>query len=161
MTDLFLLLLMPAGGDDLQGIKRGIMELADLILVNKADGPLEAAAGRTAADYAHALRLMQPRHRAWNAEVLRCSALTGAGIEEICAKTDAFGQALLASGELTDQRRSQAVLWFNRELSHAVMDRLAADTDLAQRLQALERQVADGTVTPGIAARRILASWQM
>ncbi len=80
MTDLFLLLLMPAAGDDLQGIKRGIMELADLILVNKADGPLEAAAGRTAADYAHALRLMQPRHRAWNAEVLRCSALTGAGI---------------------------------------------------------------------------------
>ncbi|HVZ02792.1 MAG TPA: methylmalonyl Co-A mutase-associated GTPase MeaB [Dongiaceae bacterium] len=160
MTDLFLLLLMPAAGDDLQGIKRGIMELADLILINKADGALEAAAGRTAADYAHALRLMQPRHRAWNAEVLRCSALTGAGIAAACDKVQAFGRALQESGELTAQRRSQAVLWFNRELSLAVMDRLAGDPDLAQRFKALERQVAEGAVTPGAAARRILASWR-
>jgi len=160
MTDLFLLLLMPAAGDDLQGIKRGIMELADLILVNKADGALEASAGRTAADYAHALRLMQPRHRAWNAEVLRCSALTGAGIAEIYTKVEAFGSALRESGELVEQRRNQAVLWFNRELSLAVLDRLAANADLAQRFKTLERQVADGAVTPGAAARRILATWQ-
>jgi LAO/AO transport system kinase len=159
MTDLFMLLLMPAAGDDLQGIKRGIMELADLILVNKADGALEAAAGRTAADYAHALRLMQPRHRAWNAEVLRCSALTGTGIAEICAKVEAFDSALRDSGERAAQRRDQAVLWFNRELGLALMDRLAADADLARQLQSLERQVAEGVLTPGAAARRILASW--
>jgi LAO/AO transport system kinase len=160
MTDLFMLLLMPSAGDDLQGIKRGVMELADLILINKADGALEAAAGRTAADYAHALRLMQPRHRAWNAEVLRCSALTGAGIAEICAKVEAFGEALRGSGELAAQRRSQAVLWFNRELGLALMDRLAGDADLAQRLKALERKVAEGAMTPSAAARRILAAWQ-
>jgi LAO/AO transport system kinase len=160
MTDLFMLLLMPAAGDDLQGIKRGIMELADLLLINKADGDLEAAAGRTAADYAHALRLMQPRHRAWNAEVLRCSALTGAGIAEICAKVEAFGSAVGDSGELAAQRRHQAVLWFNRELSLAVMDRLAADPDLARRLEGLERQVAEGAITPSAAARQILASWR-
>jgi LAO/AO transport system kinase len=135
------------------------MELADLLLVNKADGALEAAAGRTAADYGHALRLMQPRHRAWNAEVLRCSALTGAGIAEICAKVEAFDIALRDSGERAAQRRDQAVLWFNRELSLAVMDRLAADADLARQLQSLERQVAEGVLTPGAAARRILASW--
>jgi LAO/AO transport system kinase len=160
MTDLFMLLLMPSAGDDLQGIKRGIMELADLILVNKADSVLEAAAGRTAADYAHALRLMQPRHRAWNAEVLRCSALTGAGIAEICAKVEAFGAALRQSGELAAQRRSQSVLWFNRELSLAVLDRLAADPDLAQRLERLERRVSEGTITPSAAARQILDSWR-
>ncbi|MES1150883.1 MAG: methylmalonyl Co-A mutase-associated GTPase MeaB [Dongia sp.] len=161
MTDLFMLLLMPSAGDDLQGIKRGIMELADLLLVNKADGVLEAAAGRTAADYAHALRLMQSRHQAWSTEVLRCSALTGAGIDEICAKVEAFGVAVRRSGELAAQRRAQAVLWFNRELGLAVMDRLAADADLARRLSALERQVAEGSVTPSAAARRILSAWHV
>jgi LAO/AO transport system kinase len=155
-----LLLLMPAGGDDLQGIKRGIMELADLIVVNKSDGDLEAAAGRTTADYAHALRLMQPRHKAWSAEVLKCSAASGAGIGEACEKVEAFGNALRESGELAEQRRNQAVLWFNRELSLAVMDRLAEDADLARRLGALERQVAEGDITPGAAARRVLAAWR-
>ncbi len=159
MTDLFMLLLMPAAGDDLQGIKRGIMELADLLLVNKSDGALEAAAGLTAADYAHALRLMQPRHRAWQAEVIRCSALTGTGIVEVCARVEAFAEALRGSGELAAQRRSQAVLWFNRELGLALMDRLAADPELAQRLSSLEQKVASGAITPGAAARQILAAW--
>jgi LAO/AO transport system kinase len=161
MTDLFMLLLMPSAGDDLQGIKRGIMELADLILINKSDGGLEAAAGRTAADYAHALRLLQPRHRTWNAEVLRCSALTGAGIDAVCAKVGAFQSALRDSGELEAQRRSQAVLWFNRELGQMLMERLAEDPDLAQRLQAMESDVALGKVTPGAAARGILSSWRV
>ena len=160
MTDLFMLLLMPSGGDDLQGIKRGIMELADLLIVNKADGALEAAASRTAADYAHALRLMQPRHRAWTAEVLRCSALTGAGIAEICAKVEAFRAALAGSGELAAQRHDQAVLAFNRELGLALQERLAADPAIAARLGALEREVAAGAVTPAAAARRILDSWR-
>jgi len=157
MTDLFMLLLMPAAGDDLQGIKRGIMELADLILINKADGALEAAAGRTAADYAHTLRLMQPRHRAWSAEVLRCSALTGAGIDEVCAKAEAFGDALRESGELMAHRRDQAILAFNRELGLSIIDRLASAPMLAQALHATERRVAEGIVTPAAAAREILA----
>jgi LAO/AO transport system kinase len=156
MTDLFMLLLMPAAGDDLQGIKRGIMELADLLLVNKADGALEAAAGRTAADYAHALRLMQPRHQAWSPEVLRCSALTGAGIAEACDQVDAFGAAVRASGELAGQRRSQSVLWFNRELSFAVLEQLTSDAEVGRRLKKLETQVAEGRVTPSAAARQIL-----
>jgi LAO/AO transport system kinase len=160
MTDLFMLLLMPSAGDDLQGIKRGIMELSDLILVNKADGALEAAAGRTAADYAHALRLMQPRHRSWNAEVMCCSALKGTGIDVVRGKAEAFGDALRASGELAAQRRGQAVRWFNRELGFALMDRLAADADLAQRLQALEQEVSGGEITPSAAARQILDAWR-
>ena len=158
MTDLFMLLLMPSAGDDLQGIKRGIMELADLLLINKADGTLEAAAGRTAADYAHALRLMQPRHKAWSAEVLRCSALTGAGIAEVSDRVEAFATALRASGELAAQRRGQSVLWFNRELGLAALEHLLANSEVGRRLKMLEGQVADGRLTPNAAARQILAA---
>ncbi|MBM3347404.1 MAG: methylmalonyl Co-A mutase-associated GTPase MeaB, partial [Betaproteobacteria bacterium] len=80
MTDMFVLLLLPAGGDELQGIKRGIVELADLVVVNKADGPLEAAAGRAAADYRNAVHYLRPRSRNWQVEVETCSALEGRGI---------------------------------------------------------------------------------
>ncbi len=156
MTDMFLLLLLPAAGDDLQGIKRGIMELADLVIVNKSDGALEAAAGRTAADYAHALRLMQPRHRAWKAEVLRCSALSGQGIAEIAAKVEVFRAAVSESGELASHRRAQASLWFQRELSLAAMERLAEDPELARMLVEQEKRVAKGKATPAGAARHIM-----
>jgi LAO/AO transport system kinase len=159
MVDLFLLLLAPGGGDDLQGIKRGIMELADLILVNKADGALEAAAGRTAADYTHALRLMQPRFRAWNAEVLQISALTGAGIAKVGEKAEAFRAALEKSGELAARRRDQAGLWFNRELGLTVIERLSADAVLSQQLATLEAKVRTGEVAPGTAARQVLDAW--
>jgi LAO/AO transport system kinase len=156
MTDMFLLLLLPAAGDDLQGIKRGIMELADLVIVNKSDGSLEAAAGRTAADYTHALRLMQPRHRAWAAEVLRCSALSGQGIAEIAAKTEAFRKALTRSGELSAHRRAQAGVWFQRELSLATMERLAENPDLARLLAEQEVRVAKDRASPAGAARKIV-----
>jgi LAO/AO transport system kinase len=157
MTDLFLLLLMPAGGDDLQGIKRGIMELADLIIVNKSDGALEAAASRTDADYGHALRLMQPRHQAWTAEVLRCSALNGTGITEIVRKADDFRAALTESGEINSQRRDQATVWFNRELGFSIIERLAEEPAMAELLRKLERRVAEGTIAPAAAARQIVA----
>jgi LAO/AO transport system kinase len=156
MTDLFLLLLMPAGGDDLQGIKRGIMELADLIVVNKSDGDLAAAAGRTAADYAHALRLMQPRYRGWSAEVMRCSALTHAGIAEIAARIAAFRDAVTASGERAARRRDQATLWFHRELALAAVEHMNARPGLAAALRAVEAEVAAGTTAPAAAARRIV-----
>ena len=156
MTDMFLLLLMPAGGDDLQGIKRGIMELADLIVVNKSDGALEVAAGRTAADYTHALRLMQPRHRAWTTEVVRCSALTGQGIAEILAKIEAFRTALTQSGELMAHRQAQAGLWFQRELGLSILERLAEDADLSKNLAEVERRVLHGKTSPAGAARQVV-----
>ena len=83
LVDLFLLVASPAGGDELQGIKRGIMELADLIVVNKADGDLAAAAGRAASDLRHAVHLLRPKRPGWEVAVLTCSALTGAGIAEL------------------------------------------------------------------------------
>jgi LAO/AO transport system kinase len=156
MTDMFLLLLLPAAGDDLQGIKRGIMELADLVIVNKSDGALEPAAMRTASDYAHALRLMQPRHRGWTAEVLRCSALKGDGIADVAAKAEAFATAMAESGELAAHRRAQASLWFQRELSLSALERLAEDPDLAKLLAEQESRVAKGKAAPASAARQIV-----
>src|SRR5260370_23243501 len=82
MVDMFIVLLLPAGGDDLQGIKRGVIELADLIVVNKADGDLLAAARRAASDYQHALRMLRSPTAGWTPEVATCSALTGAGVVE-------------------------------------------------------------------------------
>ena len=104
MVDLFVLLVSPGGGDELQGIKRGIMELADLVMVNKADGDLAPAAGRTRADYASAVHLLRPKWQAWATEVLAVSALTGAGIDEVWEAIERFCAAVGADGELARAR---------------------------------------------------------
>lgn len=159
MVDMFLLLLLPSGGDDLQGIKRGIMELADLVIVNKADGDLAAAARRTAADYANALRLMHPRHRAWTTEVVQCSALQGTGMADIWDKVMSFQSQMSASGELTARRRDQARTWLWRELSESLVESLKAHPGVAERLALLEQRVIAGKTTPAAAARDLLAQF--
>lgn len=159
MVDLFLLLLLPGGGDDLQGIKRGIMELADLIVVNKADGDFKAAAERSATDVANALGLMQPLHKAWRAEVLRCSALKGDGIADIWGRAEAFAAALTKSGELKARRRNQAKAWLWHELSDSLMDALTADPAVAAQLGALEAKVASAKMAPATAARLLLTEF--
>lgn len=159
MVDLFLLLLLPGGGDDLQGIKRGIMELADLLVINKADGDFKAAAERSAADVANALGLMQPLHKAWRPEVLRCSALKGTGIPEIWDRAQAFAEALGKSGELKARRRAQAKAWLWHELSDSLMDALKAHAGVAARLGELEAKVGAGKMAPATAARVLLAAF--
>lgn len=159
MIDLFLLLLLPGGGDDLQGIKRGIMELADLVVVNKADGDLAPAAERSAADVANALRLMQPLHKAWQPEVLRCSALKNIGIEAVWDRTQAFAEALGGSGELPARRRAQAKSWLWHELSDNLLETLKAHPVVAERLVELEAKVAAGKMAPATAARQVLAAF--
>lgn len=159
LVDMFLLLLLPAGGDDLQGIKRGIMELADLVLVNKADGDLKPAAVRTAADYANALRLMHPLHRAWTAEVLTLSALHGEGLVAVWDKVLDFQRRMQESGELALRRRDQARAWLWRELSDSLLDLLKNKPGMAERLAALEAKVVNGKTTPGAAAREVLAQF--
>ncbi|WP_374314561.1 methylmalonyl Co-A mutase-associated GTPase MeaB [Dongia sp.] len=159
MVDLFLLLLLPGAGDDLQGIKRGIMELADLIVVNKADGDFMAAAERSAADVANALGLMQPRHAGWRPEVLRCSALKNQGIDAIWARTQAFAAALSQSGAFDAQRREQAKAWLWHELSDSLLEALKADPHVAAKLGSLEAKVGAGKMAPGTAARELLAGF--
>jgi LAO/AO transport system kinase len=159
MTDMFLLLLSPGGGDDLQGVKRGVMELADLLIVNKADGDLAAAAERTASDYAHALRLMHALHADWQPSVVKCSALKGEGMEVVWSKVQAFRKATAKSGEFESRRRDQAKNWLWQEVSEGLVERLKSDPDLADQLARLEVKVGQGKASPAAAARSLLSSF--
>ncbi len=157
MVDMFLLILPPAAGDELQGLKRGIVELADLILVNKADGALIDHARRAAADYANALRLIRPPHPEWPVQVRAVSALTGDGIAAVWEDVARFREALQASGAWTRQRAEQArhALW--AEIGDALLERFRAAPPVATRLAAAECDVTAGRRTPAAAARLLLA----
>ncbi len=160
MTDMFLLLLVPGGGDDLQGIKRGIVELADLVLVNKADGDLAAAAGRAASDYADALRLIRPRNASWRVRVQICSALEGRGIAEAWEAVKAFRQSGTASGELQARRARQASAWMWREAADGVVDALRADPGVREQVARLEADVASGKVLSAAAAEQLISTFR-
>jgi LAO/AO transport system kinase len=156
MVDLFALLVSPGGGDELQGIKRGIMELADLVIVNKADGDLAAAAGRTRADYASAVHLLRPKWEAWATEVLAVSALTGTGIDEVWTAIGRFCAAVGSDGELARARAEQATAWLWSEIGDTLLDRFRADPVVAEALPGVEAEVASGHLAPTRAARRLL-----
>ncbi|QGG95837.1 methylmalonyl Co-A mutase-associated GTPase MeaB [Actinomarinicola tropica] len=156
LVDVFTLLVAPGGGDDLQGIKRGIMELADVVVVNKADGDLEQTAGRTAADYRNALGLMRPRVAGIEPKVLTASALKGHGIDETWAALCHVHDQLSGSGALDDLRRGQAVAWMWSEVQDAVIDAARRDGHAADRASRIEDEVADGRRTPTSGAREIL-----
>jgi LAO/AO transport system kinase len=156
MVDMFLLLQSPGGGDELQGIKRGIMEMADLIVVNKADGALEKPAKMAQAEYIGALGLMRPKSPNWTPEVLLASALKNIGITEIWDAICTFEQRMVDSGELLGNRARQATSWMWSEIGEGLMDRFKADKAVADRLPGLEKQVADGQITPSAAAAELL-----
>lgn len=157
LTDMFLLILPPAAGDELQGLKRGIIELADLVLINKADGALKEHAQRAAADYANALRLIRPRVPAWQPPVRAISALTGAGVTAVWDDVARFRAALEAGGDWARHRAKQAraALW--TEIGDALQARFRAAPAVAARLPEVEREVMAGARTPADAARLLLA----
>ena len=157
MSDIFVLLLAPAGGDELQGVKRGIMEIADVILVNKADGDLKAAAERTRADYAGALRLMRkrPQDPPGFPLAMCVSALTGAGLPEAMARFEELADWRRQHGFWAARRAEQARGWFQEELRAGVLAMLERPEIQADLAQAAE-DVANGRLTPPHAARRIL-----
>jgi LAO/AO transport system kinase len=156
MVDVFVLLLAPGAGDDLQGVKRGIVELADVVVVNKADGDLAAAAERTAADYANALHFLRSRTEGWEVRVERASALLGEGIDRVWSAIEAHEAMLKASGVLGARRADQAREWMWSEVTDGLLDALAADPAVAAETAALEADVRAGTVSPAAAAQRIL-----
>ena len=155
MVDCFVLVIAPGGGDELQGIKRGIVELADLVVVNKADGDLAAVATATASDYAAALHLVRPRSDAWTPRVLTCSALEHRGIDDLWKAVEEFASAT-AGTEQETRRREQARAWMRDELADSVLERLHADDATAAAADALEADVAEGRIAPTTAARRLL-----
>jgi LAO/AO transport system kinase len=158
MTDVFVLLLAPAGGDELQGVKRGVMEMADLILVNKADGALEPEARRTCAEYGGALRLMRPKpgDPPDYPRAACVSALTGAGLAEAWAAVEALAAARRAGGAFAARRRAQAERWFADALEAALIARLGGDPAVAARRAELARAVAEGRLAPEAAAEALL-----
>ncbi len=158
LVDLFLLLL-PGGGDELQGLKRGIVELADILAINKADGELEAAAGRAAAEYANAVRLLPPGHEGWQPPVLTCSAKTGTGIAEVWAEIARFREAFGPGGAIADKRARQAQAWMWNEISETLMARFKAHPEVAEQLTALGDKVRAGILTPAAAARALMATF--
>ncbi len=159
MTDMLVLLLLPGGGDELQGIKRGIVELADLILVNKADGEMKDAAQRAAADYRNALRLLRARDPDWEVPVDTCSALTGAGIAAAWQHMDDYRQRQLSSGSLAERRRSQSLAWLKSETAERLISLLEADPDSNKLMADLQVQVADGGMLPSVAAEQLVAAF--
>jgi len=156
MVDVFLLLLAPAGGDELQGIKRGVMELADIIVINKADGDLIPVAKRAAAEYRGAVSLMRPKSKYWTPKVMTASALAKIGIEDLWELIGKYRDARSAEGELAAQRAEQAAAWMWSELDESLMNRLKSNEKVAARLGNMEADVKAGKVSPTAAARELL-----
>ena len=163
MVDVFLLLLAPGGGDELQGLKKGIVELADILVVNKADGALAAAAARMQAEYSGALGLLRPASPRWTPVVLACSALEGGGIAEVWRTVEdhraALGPDDGVSGGIAGRRAQQSRAWMWSEIGAGLMAAFRADTEVAALAETLEAEVARGATTPHTAARRLLAAF--
>ena len=155
MTDLYMLLVQPGAGDELQGIKRGVMERADIVVVTKADGALEGPAAHAKADFEAALSL-HAGEGPWTPCVIACSSLEGTGLDEIAEAVERHRAAMAKEGALEAKRAAQAGAWLWREVEDSLITALRADERLAPAVAALEAEVAAQTLTPGAAARRIV-----
>jgi LAO/AO transport system kinase len=155
MTDFFLVLMIPGAGDELQGLKKGIVELADMIAVNKADGDNVARARLAAADYRAALNILAPHSENWSPPVLTYSALTGDGIALLWEQIVAHKEKMTASGELSQRRREQQVKWMWSMLEERLTARLRSDPAVRGKLKAAEAAVAAGRLAPTLAVEEI------
>ncbi|HEY0839216.1 MAG TPA: methylmalonyl Co-A mutase-associated GTPase MeaB [Vulgatibacter sp.] len=156
MVDFFLVLMLAGAGDELQGIKKGILELADCIAINKADGPNLQRANRAALEYQAALHYVRPTSPNWSPPVLTCSALSGHGLDSIWEKIVAHREALTASGELEARRRDQKLRWMWSMIDEGLRGALLGVPGMPERIAALESAVREARTTPALAARAIL-----
>ncbi len=156
MVDLFMLLLLPGGGDELQGIKKGISEIADLLVVNKADGEMARAASAAASEYKSALRMLRPASKTWRPPVLTCSALESRGIETVWETIADYREKMTETGELARRRAEQARTWMWNEVEETLLQAFKDHPGVAERLPSLERAVTEGRTPPAAAARELL-----
>ena len=156
MTDFFLLLMLAGAGDELQGIKRGIIEMVDGMAITKADGDNRRAAARARVEYAGALHLFPASADGWTPRVLTCSALDGEGIEEVWAMVLEHRAMLTSSGHLAERRRGQAREWLHELILSGLRDMLRTDARARRLLAALEPAVTDGSMSAFTAARSVL-----
>ena len=156
MVDFFLVLMLAGAGDELQGIKKGVLELADLVAVNKADGDAIQRAEIAAGDYRHALHLMAPATPTWSPPVLTCSALADIGLDSIWEQILSHRDRLSATGEFTEKRRHQQVRWMWSMIGDRLMDGFRGDPAVAARLDAVSARVEDGRVAASVAADELI-----
>lgn len=159
MTDTFLALMLPGAGDELQGIKRGLMELADVLAVNKADGDRAGVAAGAARDLRAALRLLHPSKDGWRPPVLTCSGLTGEGVPEVWEAVLAHRAAATESGHFQARRRIQNERWMWALVDQGLHDALRSDLSLRERAEELRDEVASGALPATVAAQQILQAF--
>ncbi|CAG5928616.1 unnamed protein product [Menidia menidia] len=159
MVDMFVLLIPPAGGDELQGIKRGIIERAELVVVTKSDGDLVVPARRIQAEYTSALKLLRRTSKSWNPKVVRASSQTFEGIPEVWAKMESYRDTMLASGELQGRRRAQQRVWMWSLIQESVLRHFQTHLSVREALPRLEEKVTRGVISPGLAADLLLKAF--
>ena len=157
LTDFFLVLMLPGAGDELQGLKKGVVELADMIAVNKADGDNVKRANAAAAEYRAALHILNPASPNWTPKVVTYSALTGNGIESLWSAVLDHRARMTASDEFASRRRAQQIKWMWAMLEERLTGRLRSDARVRARLPKLEIAVAEGKISPATAADEIAA----
>jgi LAO/AO transport system kinase len=159
MVDSFLFLTLARTGDQLQGIKRGILEIADVIAVNKADGPGAADARKAARELAGAIRMLRGHDEEWQVPVLTCAGLTGEGLDEVWAKLVEHQERRTASGAFEERRRSQQVRWTRQLVRDGLEHRLRAHPGVRAAAPELEKAVLAGELTPALAAQQLLETF--
>lgn len=157
MVDFFLVLLLAGGGDDLQGIKKGVIEIADMIAINKADGDNVERAERAAQDYRGALQILTPAGAAWAPPVMTISGITNSRLDKLWSKIAEHRDLMVGNGMFLARRQKQAVTWMQDMLEDRLVDALRANPEIAQRLPQLEQDVKDGRVVPSVAVEEIMA----
>lgn len=160
MVDMFILLLPPAGGDELQGIKRGIVEMADLVAITKSDGDLIVPARRIQAEYVSALKLLRRRSGVWRPKVIRISARSGEGITEMWDKMKEFQEVMLVSGELAARRQKQQKVWMWNLIQENVIEHFRTHPAVREQIPLLEKRVLSGALSPGLAADLLLKAFK-
>tara|TARA_B110000503_G_scaffold32909_1_gene53469 strand:- start:300 stop:1256 length:957 start_codon:yes stop_codon:yes gene_type:complete len=160
MTDMFLLLLSPGSGDELQGIKRGIIELADLILVNKSDGEHLPAANRTVSDYQLALHFLHSRSLNWKVRVQAISGLTNQGIDGVWRAVIEYRSLLGHAGEISSRRTAQSCAWMWSETADELLAELKENKSVMALAKDLEREVKEGLLPPTVAAKRLIQTFR-
>ncbi len=155
MVDFFLVLMLAGAGDDLQGIKKGVLELADMIAINKAEGDNREKAELAAADYRAALHLMSPASPTWSPPVVLCSGLADEGLDELWQQIEIHREKLTATGELAERRASQQVRWLRSMLDDRLRDDLRSHPTIDVRLHEVEALVRDGSLTATAAVDQV------
>jgi LAO/AO transport system kinase len=159
MTDLFLLLLLPGAGDELQGIKRGIVEMADILAVNKADGDRLKSANQARAHYLNAVHLLPPKPSGWAPPVLTCSAQMDTGVDEIWKAMQDYRDFTSKNGFFAKNRQDQAQFWFKEALRDGLFEQFYHNASVKNLLKRLEPEITAGRISPFAAASELLKKW--